>query len=295
MDIAEMRQIPIADFLQRLGHEPTRRSGNELWYSAPYRSERTPSFRVNVEKNVWYDFGLGIGGDIFNLAGEFIHSRDFLAQARFISESAGVPMVQPDASTFRKKTSEPSFEDVEVLPLRYQALKKYLVERGISPDTASFYCCQLDYYVHKKKYFAVGFSNVSGGYELRNRLFKGCIPPKDVSLIKRKDGQAESCSLYEGFMDFLSAVTLGMAEDGDSLVLNSVANVDRSFRYLDGYERIRCYLDNDEAGHRTVEKLRMRYGEKVSDCRGLYKGCKDLNEYLQQRINKQNNNKLKIR
>lgn len=54
-------------------------------------------------------------------------------------------------------------------------------------------------------------------------------------------------------MDFLSAVTLGMAEDGDSLVLNSVANVDRSFRYLDGYERIRCYLDNDEAGHRTVE------------------------------------------
>lgn len=238
---------------------------------------------------------LGIGGDIFNLAGEFIHSRDFLAQARFISESAGVPMVQPDASTFRKKTPEPSFEDVEVLPLRYQALKKYLVERGISPDTASFYCCQLDYYVHKKKYFAVGFSNVSGGYELRNRLFKGCIPPKDVSLIKRKDGQAESCSLYEGFMDFLSAVTLGMAEDGDSLVLNSVANVDRSFRYLDGYERIRCYLDNDEAGHRTVEKLRMRYGEKVSDCRGLYKGCKDLNEYLQQRINKQNNNKLKIR
>ena len=114
-------------------------------------------------------------------------------------------------------------------------------------------------------------------------------------MIKRKDGQAESCSLYEGFMDFLSAVTLGIAEDGDSLVLNSVANVDRSFRYLDGYERIRCYLDNDEAGHRTVEKLRMRYGEKVSDCRGLYKGCKDLNEYLQQRINKQNNNKLKIR
>lgn len=148
MDIAEMRQIPIADFLRRLGHEPTRRSGNELWYSAPYRSERTPSFRVNVEKNVWYDFGLGIGGDIFNLAGEFIHSRDFLAQVRFISESAGVPMVQPDASTFRKKTPEPSFEDVEVLPLRYQALKKYLVERGISPDTASFYCCQLNYYVH---------------------------------------------------------------------------------------------------------------------------------------------------
>ena len=57
-----MRQIPIADFLARLGHEPVRRSGNELWYRAPYRSERTPSFRVNVAKQLWYDFGLGKGG-----------------------------------------------------------------------------------------------------------------------------------------------------------------------------------------------------------------------------------------
>ena len=72
-DIENMRQIPIADFLARLGHEPVRRSGNELWYRAPYRSERTPSFRVNVAKQLWYDFGLGKGGDIFTLVGE-IHS-----------------------------------------------------------------------------------------------------------------------------------------------------------------------------------------------------------------------------
>ncbi len=64
--------VPIAVFLARLGHEPVRRSGNELWYIAPYRGERTPSFRVNVAKQLWYDFGLGKGGDIFTLAGEFI-------------------------------------------------------------------------------------------------------------------------------------------------------------------------------------------------------------------------------
>ena len=70
-DIDTMRQISLADFLARLGHEPVRRSGNELWYRAPYRNERTPSFRVNVAKRLWYDFGLGKGGDIFTLAGEF--------------------------------------------------------------------------------------------------------------------------------------------------------------------------------------------------------------------------------
>ena len=74
-EIDAMRHIPLADFLARLGHEPVRRSGNELWYRAPYRNERTPSFRVNVAKQLWYDFGTGKGGDIFTLAGEFIEGR----------------------------------------------------------------------------------------------------------------------------------------------------------------------------------------------------------------------------
>ena len=70
MNIEEIRKIPITDFLARMGHEPTARKGNEWWYSAPYREERTPSFRVNILKNVWQDFGIGRGGDIFSLAGE---------------------------------------------------------------------------------------------------------------------------------------------------------------------------------------------------------------------------------
>ena len=87
-DIDTMRQISLADFLARLGHEPVRRSGNELWYRAPYRNERTPSFRVNVAKQLWYDFGLGKGGDIFTLAGEFARSGDFMEQAGFIAKTA---------------------------------------------------------------------------------------------------------------------------------------------------------------------------------------------------------------
>lgn len=287
MDIAEMRRIPIADFLARLGHGPVWRSGNELWYSAPYRTERTPSFRVNTDKNVWYDFGLGKGGDIFNLAGEFIHVKDFMAQARFISETARVPMLEADAGICRKKTLEPSFEDVRVMPLRYVALKMYLEERGIPPDIASLYCSQLNYHVHKKEYFAVGFPNVAGGYELRSGLFKGCVPPKDVSLVRTGESPSDGCNVFEGFMDFLSAVALKWTEDEDSLVLNSVANVARSYKYLDGYGKIRCYLDRDEAGKRALESLRSRYGDRITDRSYLYDGCKDLNEYLQPSIEKQ--------
>lgn len=183
-DIDTMRQISLADFLARLGHEPVRRSGNELWYHAPYRNERTPSFRVNVAKRLWYDFGLGKGGDIFTLAGEFARSGDFMAQAGFIAETVRMPFVSAKKPLYLPEPSEPAFEGVEAVPLLRSPLTDYLAERGIPYAVASRHCCRLNYGVRGKRYFTVGFPNVAGGYEIRSRYFKGCIPPKDVSLIK---------------------------------------------------------------------------------------------------------------
>lgn len=282
MVIQDIRQIPLADFLARLGHEPVRRSGNELWYRAPYRNERTPSFCVNMAKQLWYDFGTGKGGDIFTLAGEFLESGDFMKQVIFIAETANMPMPVPEMSkpTFLPKPSEPAFEGVEAVPLLRSPLTDYLAERGIPYAVASRYCYRVNYGVHGKRYFAVGFPNVAGGYEIRSCFFKGCVPPKDVSLVKAEGSLADVCSVFEGFMDFLSAVTLGL-ETGDRLVLNSVANVEKAMKHLDGYGCIDCYLDHDAAGRRTLKTLKEHYGERVCDRSALYDGCKDLNEYLQ--------------
>ena len=279
-EIDTMRQIPLADFLARLGHQPVRRSGNELWYIAPYRGERTPSFRVNMAKQLWYDFGTGKGGDIFSLAGEFIRSGDFMEQVKFIAEAANMPILEVSKPTFLPKPSEPVFEGVEAVPLLRSPLTDFLAERGIPYGIASRYCCRLNYGVRGKRYFAVGFPNVVGGFEIRSRFFKGCVPPKDVSLAKAEGSLADMCSIFEGFMDFLSAVALGL-ETGDCLVLNSVSNVEKAMRYLDGYGHIDCFLDRDEAGRRTLEMLKGHYEERVYDRSALYDGCKDLNEYLQ--------------
>lgn len=130
--------------------------------------------------------------------------------------------------------------------------------------------------------------------KLRNPFFKGCVPPKDVTLLP--SGSAV-CNVYEGFVDYLSARALGIGGGEDHLVLNSVSNVARAYRHLDGYGTVRCHLDNDEAGRRTLEALRTRYGERVSDCSGIYGGCKDLNEYLQSRLkqNEKNNKNIKLK
>lgn len=56
MTIDEMRQLPLETFLQRLGYHPVVQKRDDLWYNAPYREEKTPSFKVNTDKNVWFDF-----------------------------------------------------------------------------------------------------------------------------------------------------------------------------------------------------------------------------------------------
>ena len=88
-------------------------------------------------------------------------------------------------------------------------------------------------------------------------------------------------------MDFLSAETLQVTGNADCLVLNSVANVKKVVELLDGYGRIGCFLDRDEAGQRTLATLTGQYGERVTDRSVLYDGCKDLNEYLQQTTKKE--------
>ena len=275
MDVRQMREIPIADFLSAMGIQPKKQKGNILWYNAPYRTERTPSFKVDTNKNVWFDFGIGKGGDIFDLAGEFIGSGDFLLRAAFIAKSGTCPplaLEQPQRSERKGLV----FEDIWVRPLQNPRLLGYLEERGINAHVAIPNCEEVRYRVHGKRYYAIGFRNEAGGMELRNRFFKGCIPPKDISL---KRNGSDVCAVFEGFMDYLSAMQMGIIAS-DWLVLNSVSNVEKAEKALQGYERIECFLDNDEAGRRTFQRLHDCFGDKAIDRSSLYADHKDLNEFL---------------
>jgi hypothetical protein len=41
--------------------------GRDFWALSPFREEKTPSFKVNAEKQRWYDFGENSGGDVIDL------------------------------------------------------------------------------------------------------------------------------------------------------------------------------------------------------------------------------------
>lgn len=292
MSIQGLKETSIVEFLQRLGHSPIRRRANEVWFNAPYRKETSPSFRVNLDKNLWFDFGLGKGGDIFSLAGEIIGSNDFVAQAKYVSEALNLPFISHEHPKIETvvRSNDPSFADVKVQPLSHVALIGYLAERGIPARIAAEHCRQVYYRTHGKQYFAIGFPNMAGGYEIRNKFFKGCIPPKEISLVRGVE--SSTCSVFEGFMDFLSAKALGWVKAEDCMVLNSVSNINKAVCHLSPYTKIDCYLDNDEAGRRTLETLRKQFGEeKVRDRCKLYEKSKDVNEHL---ISNKKRNTLKL-
>ena len=286
MNTNEAKQIRIEEYLHSLGYDPVRKQGDSLWYKSPFRNEREPSFKVNTERNLWYDFSAGRGGNIIALAQELYASDSLPYLLERIAEQA--PGVHPVSFSFGKQAlSKPSFQQLEVVPLSSPALYSYLRQRGINTELAKRECREVRYLTGDTTYFAIGFPNRSGGYEIRNKFFKGCIAPKDITHIRQAEPK-ESCYLFEGFTDYLSFLTLRLEScperpelDGqDYIVLNSTSNLAKAIQPLGGYGRIHCFLDNDKAGMEAVRELQEKYGLRVRDASHIYGGYNDLNDFL---------------
>ena len=136
MNIQEAKQIRIADYLQSLGYTPVKQQGNSLWYKSPFREETEASFKVNTDRNLWFDYGLGKGGNIIALAEE-LYASDYVPYLlNKIAER--VPHIRSVSFSFRQQASEPSFQHLEVGELTHPALLRYLQERSCTSSiTAS--------------------------------------------------------------------------------------------------------------------------------------------------------------
>lgn len=287
MTIQDTKQIQLADYLQSLGYTPVKQQGKSLWYKSPLRNETDASFKVNTELNQWHDFGIGKGGNIIALAAELYHSENVAYLLERIAERT--PYIRPATFSFgEQKTHNSSFQDVQVGELSSPALIDYLRERGINIELAKRECTELRFENNGKTYFAIGFPNMAGGYELRNHYFKGCIAPKDITHIRQQGEQRAVCYLFEGFMDYLSFLTIRVdnnpdeprTNEQDYMVLNSVTNLSKAEQLLRPYSRIGCFLDNDQAGQRAYENMKKIFGNRLQDMSHHYKEHKDLNEYL---------------
>ena len=278
MQLHDIKQIPIVDYLAQTGYKPKLTKGVNYWYCSPLRAELTPSFKVNVERNQWYNFGPGDHGDIIDLVCALQHCSTADAMRR-LATLKGVRLA-PSFSfggITPLRSQAPSMELIGVQAVKHPKLLMYLAERGLQPSDASPFLSEVYYKVSGKCFFALGFPNDAGGWELRNSYFKGCFAPKAISTIKGTD--SHKLQLFEGFMDFLSWRKLNPEGQADSIMLNSLTLLPKLIPSLHAYTMIESFLDNDEAGDRATKQL-IGAGLPVKDMRACYAPYKDVNEYL---------------
>ena len=281
MEIQHIKQIAITDYLQQQGYVPARVQGINYWYYSPLRNESTPSFKVNTERNQWYDFGSGEHGDIIDLVCA-LH-RCSISEA--IQHLCGTKQVAHQEFSFRgkRKFSERKLEILSAQSLSNPNLLRYLTARAIPLTVANSYCSEVLFQNMKRTYYAIGFANDALGWEIRNMYFKGCVAPKAVTTIKRGAGRLQ---IFEGFMDFLSWKTLNPSSMSDAIVLNSLALLPRIQEQIMGYQEVEGFLDNDDAGRKSFAVLKQIFPQIV-DGATRYPEHKDLNEWLvaQSKIN----------
>lgn len=274
----QARQIPITEYLEQCGFTPETIKGYDHWYRSPLRQEKTASFKVNTKRNAWYDFGTGEGGNLIDLGIRLKHCtvEEFLAELKIGDYAVPSHLVQNHSN--RQFLPEKRLIIHGVRELRTPSLLYYLRERGIDAHTAKHWCKEVTFSFGQQQFIAIGFENRSGGYELRNRWFKGSSAPKDISFI---DNGSKCVCVIEGFIDFLSLLELKKqdATGVDFIVLNSVSLAAKSIGILKAHQEVFLFLNHDKAAAKAGEMLKAA-GIKGIDSSEFYNEFNDINDYL---------------
>lgn len=129
-------------------HVRLKRKGARYWGLCPFHGEKTPSFTVNPDRNLYHCFGCGASGNVFG----FLMRHDGLSfpeAVRRLAEKAGVEIPESgedsEVARARREKRDIYFEATELAQRYYRAVLKsgrypeplrYLEARGIDADTA---------------------------------------------------------------------------------------------------------------------------------------------------------------
>ncbi|MDP4286188.1 MAG: CHC2 zinc finger domain-containing protein, partial [Bacteroidota bacterium] len=299
-----------------LGYQPQRIRGSDYWYFSPFRDEKEPSFKVERNKNVWYDHGLGKGGKLIDFAMEFYHCNvnealqkiSFFHPQKSFETGVGRPQFHLHENSLlnHRDARETAIKIIAAKqPIQDLMLCRYLLQRRIDKSIADSYCHEVHFTNADKEkiYKAIGFKNNAGGYELRNEYFKGSSSPKYITYL---DNGAKNISVFEGFFDFMSYQSMNKNQLDDLtglpnrhmnfLILNSLSFFERSLLLMEKHQSIHLYLDHDNSG-RKYTNLALKRSLNFKDESKLYKGYKDLNDWMMNfgKLEKQKNVRQSMR
>ncbi|WP_333887616.1 toprim domain-containing protein [Sphingobacterium siyangense] len=286
MNCKQLNSIGLEEVLAFLGHLPTRQNEKEAWYISPFGLESHASFKVDRPNNTWYLFSEGAGGTTTDFIQKYLNT-SVKGTLEWASDQ--------NFSSFHQQTktsrSHPNYRIDRIMDIAHPNLLSYLHERGLNEKVYPF-IKELWFTIENKQLYAVGFKNNSGGWELRNAFYKGALLKKDISVLPffsnaglissneiGKNIPNQKVAVFEGFTDALSFIEMQKSFQGDLLVLNSTAMLQKALVLLDSYSEISLFLDNDPTGRECAQEI-LKSFPNAKDFAHLYSDYKDLNEYL---------------
>ncbi len=309
------------DFLLSEGVEVPFNSRQD--YSIAVRDERTGSCHISDLKHKWYDFGTSQGGGTVAFVRYFYLHRYGIeltpreANAK-LALVAGISLdgdngLTPQPRREKKQTlAEPTFHKANSTAIKVthvdggltrDNLKDYIYNnRKIHPDIADYYLCTA---VTKsansnRSITYVAFPTSNEGFQFRNGMDKGakkCTSSYPTVInaeglyvfddITKLKPSSPDVVIFEGFMDFLSALTDQdvLYFNADVVILNSVVNTDKATSFIAAHDTVFAYYDNDAAGNNHTKALQDKLAHLkpslvFQDCREEFMPFKDYNEYL---------------
>lgn len=289
----QAKRLDLVEYLAFLGHQPQKIRNGDYWYLSPLRDEKTASFKVNRSRGIWYDHGIGKGGDLIDF-GKLYHSCSVSELLERLSGYQARPVLSFHPPTVpsnlsgaksrfageKKETTDGKIVVLDTRPLAAIELLNYLNKRCIPLEIASRFCNEVDFLLYGKKHTVIGFQNNAEGYELRSENFKGSSSPKDVSYI---DNRTDDVAVFEGFFSFLSFCTVNKnltAPLSNCLVLNSLSFFEKSRSLMEQYNQVHLILDRDTAGINCTKQAFQWNADKYIDRSDFYQHHKDLNQWL---------------
>ncbi|OLC99001.1 MAG: DNA primase [Acidobacteria bacterium 13_1_40CM_4_58_4] len=158
-----------ADIVRVVGeYVRLKKTGKDFSGLCPFHQEKTPSFTVSPLKQIFYCFGCGKGGDVYNFVMD-MEKCEFLEAVKLVAEKCGIPIPRPkERSPEERKENQQRAVLVEMHreaqtffvkqlqgTLEGKAARAYLEDRGLDKDAVTR--------------FGIGYAP-SGGDELLRHL-----------------------------------------------------------------------------------------------------------------------------
>ena len=180
--------IDIVDLIS--GYVSLKKAGKNHLGLCPFHSEKTPSFNVNPDKQIFHCFGCGVGGDAFKFL-ELQEGLNFPEAVKSLAGKAGITLPVDSRSKKEEKYSEDERKTLltivadaadyfrrELEGPAGNAARAYLAKRGVSDQVV--------------KDFALGFARPEWDGLLKHLKQKGCshgLMEKAGLIVKRSEGE----------------------------------------------------------------------------------------------------------